>query len=316
MSNAESPRARMNLGQLGIWTYQLSYQPATKVRDIVAELEELGYGTLWLGESVYREPLTHAGFLLSSTRRMVIATGIANIWARDPFTMTAGQLTLAEAYPDRFLLGLGVSHARLVEGVRGHEYRQPLTKMRAYLDAMDKAAAAYRAVKPAVPPRVLAALGPKMLDLSAERADGAHTYLVTPEHTAKARAQLGPTPWLVAEQAVVLERDPAAARAVGRRHIVRYLDLPNYTNNLRRLGFPSEDAANRGSDRLVDGLVAWGSLDTIATRVNDHLAAGADQVCVQVFDPDPHGLPLPQWREIASLRLPTGKDRRPGPAGE
>jgi probable F420-dependent oxidoreductase len=197
---------------------------------------------------------------------------------------------------------LGVSHARLVEGVRGHEYRQPLAKMRAYLDAMDEAAAAYRAVKPDVsPPRVLAALGPKMLDLSAERANGAHTYLVTPEHTAKARAQLGPAPWLVVEQAVVLESDPAAARMIGRRHVARYLDLPNYTNNFRRLGFTREDTADRGSDRLVDGLVAWGSLDAIATRVNDHRAAGADQVCVQVFDADPHGLPLRQWREIASL---------------
>jgi len=304
MSTAASPRARMHLGQLGVWTYQLSYQPATKVREVVAELEELGYGTLWIGESVYREPLTHAGFLLASTERMVIATGIANIWARDPFTMAAAQLTLAEAYPDRFLLGLGVSHARLVEGVRGHAYRQPLAKMRAYLDAMDGAAAAYRAVKPPAPPRVLAALGPKMLELSAERADGAHTYLVTPEHTAKARAQLGPAPWLVVEQAVVLERDPAAARAIGRRHVARYLDLPSYTNNFRRLGFTREDTASRGSDRLVDGLVAWGSLDAIAARVNDHLAAGADQVCVQVFDPDPHGLPLQQWREIASLAPP------------
>jgi probable F420-dependent oxidoreductase len=293
----------MHLGQLGIWTYQLSYQPATKVREVAAELEELGYGTLWIGESVYREPLTHAGFLLASTttRRMVIATGIANIWARDPFTMTAAQLTLAEAYPDRFLLGLGVSHARLVEGVRGHLYRHPLAKMRAYLDAMDQAANAYRAVKPAAPPRILAALGSKMLDLSAERADGAHTYLVTPEHTAKARAQLGPAPWLVVEQAVVMERDPAAARAIGRRHVARYLDLPNYTNNLHRLGFTREDTADRGSDRLVDGLVAWGDLEAIATQVNEHLAAGADQVCVQVFDADPHDLPLRQWREIASL---------------
>src|SRR5512132_365374 len=253
MSTAYSSRARMRLGQLGIWTYQLSYQPATKVREVVAELEELGYGALWVGEGMYREPLTHAGFLLASTRRMVIATGIANIWARDPFTMTAAQLTLAEAYPDRFLLGLGVSHARLVEGVRGHAYRQPLTKMRAYLDAMDEAAAAYRAVKPAaLPPRVLAALGPKMLDLSAERTNGAHTYLVTPEHTAKARAQLGPAPWLVVEQAVVLESDPAAARAIGRRHVARYLDLPSYTNNFRRLGFTTEVMADRGSDRLVD----------------------------------------------------------------
>jgi probable F420-dependent oxidoreductase len=228
MSTAYSSRARMRLGQLGIWTYQLSYQPATKVREVVAELEELGYGALWVGEGMYREPLTHAGFLLASTRRMVIATGIANIWARDPFTMTAAQLTLAEAYPDRFLLGLGVSHARLVEGVRGHAYRQPLAKMRAYLDAMDEAAGAYRAVKPAaLPPRVLAALGPKMLDLSAERTNGAHTYLVTPEHTAKARAQLGPAPWLAVEQAMVLESDPGAARhwAPARRSLPRPAQL-------------------------------------------------------------------------------------------
>jgi probable F420-dependent oxidoreductase len=302
MSTADSPQGRTHLGQVGIWTYQLSYQPATKVREVVAELEELGFGTLWIGESVYREPLTHAGFLLASTRRMVVATGIANVWARDPFTMTAAQLTLAEAYPDRFLLGLGVSHARLVEGVRGHEYRQPLAKMRAYLDAMDEADAAYRAVKPAARPlRVLAALGPKMLDLAAERANGAHTYLVTPEHSAKARGQLGPAPWLVVEQGVVLESDPAVARAIGRRHVARYLDLPNYTSNFHRLGFSPEDTANRGTDRLVDGLIAWGDLDAIAARVEDHLAAGADQVCVQVFDADPHGLPLRQWREIASL---------------
>ena len=301
MNTPELPQTRMQLGRLGIWTYQLNYQPAAKVREVVAELEELGYGTLWIGEGVYREPLTHAGFLLAASRRMVIATGIANIWARDPLAMTAAQLTLAEAYPDRFLLGLGVSHARLVEGVRGHAYRQPLAKMRTYLDAMDEAAAAYRAVKPAPPPRVLAALGPKMLDLSAERANGAHTYLVTPEHTAKARAQLGPALWLVVEQAAVLESNPATARAIGRRHVARYLDLPNYTNNFRRLGFTTEDTADRGSDRLVDGLVAWGSLDAVARRVKEHLAAGADQVCVQVFDTDPHGLPLRQWREIASV---------------
>ncbi len=301
MTVAESPQARMNLGRVGIWTYQLNYQPAAKVREVAAELEELGYGTLWIGEAVYREPLTHAGFLLSSTERMVIATGIASIWARDPFTMTAAQLTLAEAHPDRFLLGLGVSHARLVEGIRGHEYRHPLAKMRVYLDAMDAAAAAYRAVKPAPPPRVLAALGPKMLELAAERADGAHTYLVTPEHTVRARAQLGPAPWLVVEQAAILEKDAAKARAIGRRHVSRYLDLRNYTGNFRRLGFTAEDITNRGSDRLVDSLVAWGDLEDIATRVNDHLAAGADQVCIQVFDSDPHGLPLRQWREISSL---------------
>ena len=163
----------MDLGRVGIWTYHLNYQPASKVREVAAELQELGYGALWIGEAAYREPLTHAGFLLSATSRMVIATGIANIWARDPFTMTAAQLTLSEAYPERFLLGLGVSHARLVQGIRGHKYQQPFTAMRRYLDGMDEAARLYRAAKPAAaPPRVLAALGPRMLALAAERARG------------------------------------------------------------------------------------------------------------------------------------------------
>ena len=161
----------MDFGRIGIWTYQLNYQPASKVREIAAELEELGYGALWIGESAYREPLTHAGFLLSVTNRMVVATGIANIWARDPLTMTAAQLTLTEAYPERFLLGLGVSHARLVEGIHGHQYQQPFAAMRRYLDGMDAAAGAYRAVRPAAPPpRALAALGPRMLALAAVRA--------------------------------------------------------------------------------------------------------------------------------------------------
>ena len=179
----------MDLGRIGIWTYHLNYQPASRVREVAAELEELGYGALWVGEAAYREPLTNAGFLLSATNRMVIATGIANIWARDAFTMTAGQLTLSEAYPERFLLGLGVSHARLVERIRGHQYERPFAAMRRYLDGMDEAARIYRAAKPtAPPPRVLAALGPRMLALAAERAQGAHPYLVTPEHTAKLAA--------------------------------------------------------------------------------------------------------------------------------
>ncbi len=290
----------MDLGRIGIWTYHLNYQPTSRVREVVAELEELGYGALWIGEAMYREPLTSAALLLSATNRMVIATGIANIWARDPVTMTAAQLTLAEAYPERFLLGLGVSHARLIEGPRGHRYERPLTTMRRYLDAMDEAAEAYRAVKPGErPARVLAALGPKMLSLAADRADGAHPYLVTPDHTAKARAQLGPKRQLLPEQAVVLETDPDQARTIARRHISPYLDLPNYTNNFRRLGFTDDDLAGRGSDRLVDAIVAWGDVDTIKRRVREHQDAGADHVALQVFDTDPHGLPMKQWEELA-----------------
>ena len=294
----------MDLGRIGIWTYHLNYQPASKVREVAAELEELGYGTLWIGESVYREPLTHAGFLLSSTSRMVIATGIANIWARDPFTMTAAQLTLSEAYPDRFLLGLGVSHARLVGGIRGSHYHQPYTAMCRYLDGMDEADRAYRAAKPAAPsPRVLAALGPRMLTLAAKRTRGAHPYLVTPEHTAKARSALGPDSWLLPEQAVVLEEDPDQARAIARRHVARYLDLPNYTNNWRRLGFTESDLVGQGSNRLVDALVAWGDIEAVTRRLKEHLDAGADHVCIQAFDAEPHGLPLRQWRTLAMAML-------------
>jgi probable F420-dependent oxidoreductase len=292
----------MELGRIGIWTYHLNYQPTSRVREVAAELEEHGYGALWIGEAFHREPLTAAAVLLSATNRMVVATGIANIWVRDPVTMTAAQLTLAEAYPERFLLGLGVSHARLVEGLRGHQYQRPLTAMRRYLDAMDEAASAYRAVKPLKrPSRVLAALGPKMLALAAERADGAHPYLVTPEHTAKARCQLGREPWLAPEQAVVLESDPGQARSIARRHVSRYLDLPNYTNNLRRLGFTEDDLAGRGSNRLIDAIVAWGDVEAIRRRIMEHSAAGADHVCMQVFDADPHSLPVRQWGELAHV---------------
>jgi probable F420-dependent oxidoreductase len=294
----------MDLGRIGIWTYHLNYQPASRVREVAAELEELGYGALWIGEAAYREPLTHAGFLLSATNRMVIATGIANIWVRDPFTMMAAQFTLSEAFPERFLLGLGVSHARLVEGVRGHQYTRPFTAMRRYLDGMDESARAYGAVKPGeTPPRVLAALGPRMLALAAERARGAHPYLVTPDHTANARTTLGPGRWLLPEQAVVLETSPVQARAIARRHISRYLDLPNYTNNWRRLGFTDDDFVGRGSNRLVDALVAWGGVEAVSLHVKEHLDAGADHVCIQVLDAESHGTPMRQWRKLAPAVL-------------
>jgi probable F420-dependent oxidoreductase len=197
----------MELGATGIWTNQLDNFPAAKTQEAVAELEELGFGALWFGESTGREALTSAGLLLTGTKRIVIATGIANIYGRDPVTMAAAQKTLAEAYPNRFLLGLGVSHVPLVEQLRGHRYNKPVATMGAYLDAMDQAP--YRAVPSSSKPlRVLAALGPKMLRLSAERADGAHPYNTTPKHTAQARELLGPGPFLCPEQAVVFEVNP------------------------------------------------------------------------------------------------------------
>jgi probable F420-dependent oxidoreductase len=227
-----------------------------------------------------------------------LATGIANLWARDAMSMAAGQKTIAEAFPGRFLLGIGVSHAPAVEGMRGHRYDKPLATMAAYLDAMDKAVF-FAAAPPEPPPRVLAALGPKMLALAATRANGAHPYFVPPEHTAFARQHLGDGPILAPEQAVVLDTDPERARQTARGHMATYLGLPNYTNNLLRMGFTDEDIADGGSDKLVDAIVAWGDVDVIAARVQAHRDAGADHVCVQVIVPDLRAAPVEHWRELA-----------------
>jgi probable F420-dependent oxidoreductase len=289
----------MQLGAFGIWTVKLDVLPAVRMQEAAAELEELGYGALWFGEAMGREALTKAALLLAGTKRIVIATGIANIYGRDPVTMAAAQKTLAEAYPNRFLLGLGVSHVPLVETLRGHRYDKPVPTMRAYLDAMDNAP--YHAVPPASkPPRVLAALGPLMLKLSAERADGAHPYNTTPKHTAQARELLGQGPYLCPEQAVVLETDPAKARAIARKFLAIYLTLPNYTNNFLRMGFEEADISNGGSDRLIDAVIAWGDLKTVLNRIREHHAAGADHVCIQVLTDDSKTFPIRQYRELAS----------------
>jgi probable F420-dependent oxidoreductase len=292
----------MKIGHVGIWTRQFEDHPAARAQEAAAELEELGFGAIWFGEAAGREALTNAGLLLAGTQRIVIATGIANIYARDPVTMASGQKTLCEAYPGRFLLGLGVSHIPLVEELRGHRYDKPVPTMRAYLDRMDQAP--YRSVAPpGKPARVLAALGPKMLKLSAERADGAHPYNVNPEHTAEARRTMGQGPLLCPEQAVVLEKDASKAREIARAFLAIYLNLPNYTNNFLRLGFEESDVKDGGSERLIDAIVAWGDLDSIRNRVRAHHAAGADHVCVQVLTKDPQALPLSEWRELASALL-------------
>jgi probable F420-dependent oxidoreductase len=290
----------MDIGRVGIWTFALELQPAAKAQEAVAEIESLGYPALWIPEAMGREAFTHAGLLLAATRRLIVATGIANVWARDAMTMAAAQKTLDEAHPGRFLLGVGVSHAPLVEGLRGHRYDKPLSFMRRYLDAMD--AAPFMAAPPSVPGRrVIGALAPKMLALAAERTAGAHPYFVPPEHTARAREIMGRGPLLAPEQALVLETDPAKARAIARGHMAMYLGLPNYVRNLRSLGFGDDDLRDGGSDRLVDAIVAWGNADALLARVRAHLAAGADHVCVQVLPPDPRALPLPQWRELAPV---------------
>jgi probable F420-dependent oxidoreductase len=289
----------IQLGAFGVWTFALDALPAARMQETAAELEQLGYGAIWYGEAVGREALTKAGLLLAGTKGTVIATGIANIYGRDPVTMAAAQKTLAEAYPNRFLLGLGVSHVPLVEKLRGHSYGKPVPTMRAYLDAMDQAP--YQAVAPASkPPRVLAALGPLMLKLSAERADGAHPYNSTPAHTAQARELLGAVPYLCPEQAVVLEKDPAKARAIARKFLAIYLGLPNYTNNFLRLGFQESDISGGGSDKLIDAVIAWGDLKTVLSRLREHHAAGADHVCIQVLTDDLKAFPMREYRELAS----------------
>lgn len=290
----------MNVAALGIWTAQFDFHPAGLVRDTVQELEALGYGSLWIGENVGREPISQSAILLAATERLIIATAVANIWARDPFSTVAAQHTLSEAHPERFILGLGVSHTTLVNDVRGLRYHQPLRAMTDYLTAMDQLSDRYRAVRAATTTRVIGALGPRMLHLAAAQADGAHTYLVPPEHTAIARQILGPGKLLIPEQAVILERDKTRALDIGRRHIRRYLPLRNYTDNLHRLGFTTADFEHHGSDRLINALVAWGDEATIAERITQHRQAGADHVCIQVLDADLRGLPSAQWRRLAA----------------
>jgi probable F420-dependent oxidoreductase len=288
---------RAALGRVGIWSFALQTHPAADERSIVAAYESMGYRATWYPESVgSKEALSHAALLLEGGERMVVATGIANIYARDPMAMANGAATLAEAYPGRFVLGIGVSHAPSVEQ-RGSIYGRPIERMRAYLDAME--AVDYRGPAPVRPaPLVLAALGPRMLELAAERADGAHPYFVPVEHTRLAREQLGPSPVLAVEQAAVLDTDRRRSREVARAFAARYLATANYANNLRRLGWRDEDLAGRGSDRLIDAVVAQGSAATIAARVREHFDAGADHVCIQLRAVDPTDPSLEGYREL------------------
>jgi probable F420-dependent oxidoreductase len=292
----------MDLGRVGIWHF-LDTVPAPVVQDAAREIEALGFRALWIPEGVGREAFTHAGLLLAGTERLIVATGIANVWARDAMAMAAAQKTLAEAYPGRFLLGMGVSHAPLVSGFRGHDYQRPLSYLRRYLDAMD--AAPYAAASPAEPPpRVLASLHPKSLALARDRTWGSHPYFVPPEHTARARGILGPGKLLAPEQKVCLETDATAARAIARQAMQMYLGLPTYVNNLYALGFTADDVANGGSDRLVDAIVAWGPMERIVERVRAHHDAGADHVCLQVLTATPSELPRREWRVLAAAFRP------------
>jgi probable F420-dependent oxidoreductase len=299
MNDIASLRAR--LGAVGAWTELIGCESARVERDAAREIEALGFPTLWVGEAPEnKEAFAHASILLAATDTLVVATGIANIYARDALAMKLGSLAIGDAFPGRFVLGMGVSHAPLVSR-RGHDYGKPVGTMRAYLEEMD--AADYLPPPPEVAvPRVLGALGPKMLALAGERTAGAHPYLVPVAHTVSARAILGPDHLLAPELTVLLEPDGTRARAIVRQALGGYFAMPNYANNLRRLGYSDEELADGGSDRLIDDVIAWGSPDDIRRRVDEHLAAGADHVAVQPLATSLEGQ-LEQLRRLAPSLL-------------
>lgn len=275
----------MELGRLGVWCWLDAYA-AGEAAEIAQRVEALGYSALWLPEAVGRDPFALISFLAPRTSRLIFATGIANLYARDPMTMNTLRRTVGELTGGRFVLGIGVSHGHLVAGVRGHAYSsKPVATMSDYLDRMAKGL--YMAPAAAEePPIVLAALRPKMLALSRDKARGAHPYFVPPEHTARAREILGRGPWLCPEQMVLLETDATNARAVARGTMKVYAGLPNYRNNLKWLGYTDADFENGCSDRLVDAIVAWGDEKALRARIQAHFDAGADHVCIQPLRAD------------------------------
>lgn len=273
----------MNLGKLGIWTI-CDNKTAAESADFCKRVEQWGYSAAWTGEGLGRDVLVNSAWLLANTSVLNVASGIANIYARDPFAMASGQIGLNEQSGGRFLLGVGVSHQNIVAGLRGHEYGKPLKAMHDYLAAMKNAA--YFAPHPAEKPKtVVAALGPKMLELSRDEADGAHPYNVSPAHTAEARKILGSGKLLCVEQKLILDTNADRARDAARKVLALYLKLPNYQNNWRRMGFGDKDFENGGSDRLIDDTVAWGGQATLTKRIEQHWEAGADHVCIQAIDP-------------------------------
>jgi len=274
----------MKLGRLGVWA-AMDTMTAAAGAAFAKRVEAWGYAALWLPESRGRNVLAHSAWLLANTEQLIVAPGIANIYARDPMAMANGQRGLNEQSGGRFLLGIGVSHAPMVENLRGHHYGKPVATMRAYLRGMHEAP--YQAPEPPEKPlTIVAALGPRMMALSGELADGAHPYNVPPEHTAEARGILGRDKLLCPEQMVILETDPATARAGARQAIAHYMRLDNYVNNWRRMGFGDADLAGGGSDRFIDAIFAWGDEAAIRNRIQQHWDAGADHVCIQAVPPD------------------------------
>jgi probable F420-dependent oxidoreductase len=289
----------IEIGRVGIHSHQAALLPNATVREAITEIDGLGYGAIWIPEGLgFKEAFSISALLLGWTRQMVVATGIANIWARDPMAMQSGGRTLGEAFPERFLLGLGTSHRDDVQA-RGHSYDgRQLSVMRAYLDAMD--AASFRGPLPSEPaPRVLAALGPNMLRLAAERTWGTLSSVVPVEHTAFARDVMGSGPLIAVLQRVILDTDADAARSLAREEIDTYLELDNYRNNLLRIGWSEKHLVDGGSDEIVDALVAWGDVDAIAARVRAHFEAGADHVCIRPLPSRAPSFPISQLRTLA-----------------
>lgn len=285
-------------GTVGIWTLTHESLPPSRSGEVASELESLGYSAMWIGEAWGREAFTDATLLLSATSRITIATGIANIWARDAVNCANATKTLCAAFDDRFVLGLGVSHAPLVKRMRGHDYATPLATMRDYLTAMD--AAPMISIEGHQPyARVLAALGPKMLQLAADMTDGVLPYLVTAQHTAQARASVGDK-FIGVEQAVVLGENREEFLRRAHDHLEIYTGLDTYRNSWRRLGFDNDDFVRGGSDRLCDAMVVHGDEAVILASIDEHRDAGADHVCLQVLGADSTTPPLAEWRRIAT----------------
>ncbi|MGF7237110.1 MAG: LLM class F420-dependent oxidoreductase [Frankia sp.] len=286
----------MDLSGVGVWSHHLRFGDPAQAAEAAAELEELGFSAVWIPDT--GGPVFEAvGQLLTATRRVVVATGILNLWMHTPEESAAAFASLSATHDGRFLMGIGVSHAPLVDAAEAGRYRRPLAAMATFLDALD-------AADPPVPAggRVLAALGPKMIELAARRSRGVHPYLVTPDHTRSAREALGDGALVLPEQTVILCSGADEARAIGTDWLRHYLALPNYANSLLRLGFSADDLATV-SDRLFDALIAWGDEEAIRRRVQEHRAAGADHVCVQVLTADQNAFPREQWRRLAAALL-------------
>lgn len=292
----------MNLGRIGVWTGAVGAMPAARAQGAVEQIEKLGFDAIWYPEPVGgKEALTHGALLLGWSQRMVVASGIANLWARDAIAMTNAARALTDAFPGRFLLGVGASNEISVPA-RGHVYSRPYSRMRDYLDAMDQAP--YLAPAPDEPVRrILAALGPRMLALAAERSIGAHPFFVPVEHTAFAREVLGSRPLLAVEQAVALAEDRAEVRHIATEWMEFYLARRPYRDNLKRLGWSESDLEGSGSDALIDAIIAWGDVDAVRSRVQAHFDAGADHVCVQPLGADPSDPQLGQLRRLAPALL-------------